>query len=72
MRAAREELDERLRPEQRVAQPQVGPDAVLDARDHDDVPLAPGGTGRRERGHRVGTAPPRRERVRGAGPWDAR
>ncbi len=63
--AAGEELDERLRAEQRVAQPEVGPHAVLDARHHDDVPLAPGRTGRGERRDGVGPARARRERVGG-------
>ena len=38
---ASEDVDEVLGAEQRVAQAQVGPDALLDARDHDDVPLRP-------------------------------
>ena len=60
-----EHVDEILRAEQRVAQPEVGPHPLLHARDHDEVPLAPGSAGRGEQSHRLGEVAVRRESVRG-------
>ena len=54
--------------EQRVAQAQVGPRAVLHAGDDDDVPLAPRRARRREHRHRAAAGPAGGEGVGRAGP----
>ena len=59
------ELDQLLDAEQRAAQPQVGPDALLHARDHDHVPLQALGAVRGEDAHRLALGGVLGERVAG-------
>ena len=57
--------DQLLRTQQRAAQPQVGPDALLHTGDRDVAPLATGGAGGRHQRHAVAGLRPRGEGVAG-------
>ena len=59
------EVDEVGRPEQRAAQPQVGPHALLHAGDDDEVPLETGGCRGRHQRDRLPRRRPRDEGVAG-------
>ncbi len=56
-------VDEVGRPEERAAQPQVGPHPLLHPGDDDEVPLEAGRGGRGEQGHRLARGRPRTEGV---------
>ena len=63
--AAGHDVDQPLGAQQRAAQPQVGPDALLDAGHDHERPRAAGGRLRGQQGHRVVAGRPRHEGVAG-------